>query len=1163
MEEYPKYNELQTPITEKLLEHLDSKSKTDFFNYLTEIEFLRALTSSNRQRAKDRPKDKLGRVIVDLENPHRLENMSYFTERADYFREHGVYTHIYPNEAPGSEYKKFWDEERRRCKEGYIRESDGEWVTGYHYFYLNYSPILKVEEKEQEASEELVRAVVDELEIEGVRSERVEDFPDVWDGDYIFFHYVERAESQGKHGNLLKSRGMGLSFKFGSMMDRNYFMYRSSKSYAFASETEYLIRDGVLTKAWATMNFIDNHTPFTQAREYKDTEMHKKASYRDIENKTEKGFMSEVIGVTCKNDPDKGRGKRGKLLAFDESGSFTGLKKVWAVARKSVEQGRYVYGFMCAGGTGGEVGSDFEAAEAFTYQPDAYNILSMRNVFDLSAVGGRSSLFIAGYMNREGCYDKDGNSDVIKALVEIMYQRQLVRLNSNDPNDLVREKAEVPITIQEAVLRVEGSLFPAQDLKDYLSEISVNLRKFTSGHYIGRLSYNSEGKVSFVYSEQSQPIRDYPLKDNLDKAGAIEIFELPRALPNGYIDKYRYIAGCLLPGEKVMTDIGLMNVEDVTPSRKLINQDGELVDINKLFRHEKVNSDVYTIKVSNTYRQTTFTEEHPLLTCTAKLNYHNTRTCKKYNIPQRERSYNFEYKEVKNISVGDYIKVPNIYKKENTNVENLWVDSCRTDRTVKNPLLEKDFWWFIGLWLGDGYSRKHITSISFNSKESGYIDKCSDVIKNTFNRSPQHRTRDGSTEVYFSNLELSNFLTEHFGKYAVGKRIPEWVKYLPKDLKLELVHGYLSSDGCTRYVRKYKKASIEFVSINLELLESMQDILFSLGVISSLQKLRDAKEDVYINGRETKSKETYSLRTAHNNSLVLRDLINSENCYKLNKLKDVEYSLQQEKSKLDCFFDSTQDYIYFKIKGIEKNSYTGTVYNFECDTHTYMCHHITTHNCDPIDDDHSTTNSLGSIFIFDRYTDRIVAEYTGRPNTANEFYEICLRLLKFYNARANYENDKKGLYGYFYNKNALYHLVQNPEILGEKDLAKIANNYGNKKYGTNSGVRINEWGRRLQADWLIENAYGTGGENEDGVEIPPLMNLQQLRSIGYIKELIAWHPDINADRISAMGMLMILREDMKRMEIRSSGTKTREVFSDPFFKRTGRVKSQIGYSVLN
>ena len=62
---------------------------------------------------------------------------------------------------------------------------------------------------------------------------------------------------------------------------------------------------------------------------------------------------------------------------------------------------------------------------------------------------------------------------------------------------------------------------------------------------------------------------------------------------------------------------------------------------------------------------------------------------------------------------------------------------------------------------------------------------------------------------------------------------------------------------------------------------------------------------------------------------------------------------------------------------------------------------------DPIDDDHSTTNSLGSIFILDRYQDIIVAEYTGRPATANQFYEICYRLLRFYGAVANYENDKK------------------------------------------------------------------------------------------------------------------------------------------------------------
>jgi hypothetical protein len=45
---------------------------------------------------------------------------------------------MYP---PGTqEYFSFWDEEQRRCTEGYTAE-DGDYITGYNYFYLNYCPI--------------------------------------------------------------------------------------------------------------------------------------------------------------------------------------------------------------------------------------------------------------------------------------------------------------------------------------------------------------------------------------------------------------------------------------------------------------------------------------------------------------------------------------------------------------------------------------------------------------------------------------------------------------------------------------------------------------------------------------------------------------------------------------------------------------------------------------------------------------------------------------------------------------------------------------------------------------------------------------------------------------------------------------------------------------
>ena len=190
--------------------------------------------------------------------------------------------------------------------------------------------------------------------------------------------------------------------------------------------------------------------------------------------------------------------------------------------------------------------------------------------------------------------------------------------------------------------------------------------------------------------------------------------------------------------------------------------------------------------------------------------------------------------------------------------------------------------------------------------------------------------------------------------------------------------------------------------------------------------------------------------------------------------------------------------------------------------------------------------------ILDRFTDRIVAEYTGRPRTAVEFYDICIRLLEFYSATANNESDKKGIFGYFSNKNKLNLLCDTPQILKDKQLIKDTNLYGNKAKGTNSNKEINKWGRRLQADWLVQPAYG---EEETGK-----LNMHKIRSIGYLKELIAWNPDMNADRVSAMGMLMIYREDLAKFEIRQFSKKVQTKARDKFFSRNEKFPN-FGYSM--
>jgi hypothetical protein len=179
---------------------------------------------------------------------------------------------------------------------------------------------------------------------------------------------------------------------------------------------------------------------------------------------------------------------------------------------------------------------------------------------------------------------------------------------------------------------------------------------------------------------------------------------------------------------------------------------------------------------------------------------------------------------------------------------------------------------------------------------------------------------------------------------------------------------------------------------------------------------------------------------------------------------------------------------------------------------------------DPYDDDTSDTVSLGSIFVLDTWTDRIVAEYTGRPSFAEDFYELCRRLCLFYDARLNYENDKKGLFTYFSKMHSVYLLTDTLESLKDKQLIKTVG-YGNTAKGTKATEPVNVFGRRLIEQFLLDpivvQVKNDNGEDEERT-IPRLFTI---RNRAYLQELAAWNPQGNFDRVSANIMLMLLRED--------------------------------------
>ena len=99
-------NEYQTELTEELINSLPQEVQDQLLDIINNVEFVKRLISPARQYAKDRPRDSQGRIIVDLVNPHILEDMDYFRPTALHYKKYGCFTSLRPNANPNSEYGK-------------------------------------------------------------------------------------------------------------------------------------------------------------------------------------------------------------------------------------------------------------------------------------------------------------------------------------------------------------------------------------------------------------------------------------------------------------------------------------------------------------------------------------------------------------------------------------------------------------------------------------------------------------------------------------------------------------------------------------------------------------------------------------------------------------------------------------------------------------------------------------------------------------------------------------------------------------------------------------------------------------------------------------------------------------------------------------------------
>lgn len=522
-------NEYQTPITKELLSKYPDEVVEQFMDFVSTVPFIQNLISPSRPKIEDLPRDKYNRAIVDITNPPIYKDADYFRQAALYFLKEGTYTKLVPNPNPNSEYRKFWDREIKRCYNGLLRESDGMWIPGYLYWFLNYCPMM-----------------INEYQKGKKKAIRKEGFGLFFEGIWLRYLYLNDAREEGCHAAELAKRGCSKSYSLASIMSKNLIIgesvetQRRNITVLTAYQKEYLRddKDGTLSKFVPTLSHLSKYTPFPRLMiKQSSNEMTWQMGYKDEYGKLQ-GSLNMVMGVSAKDDSDKLRGKRGWIL-FEEFGNFNGLLELYDVTRKSVEDGDFTFSLMYLVGTANNKESNFQSAKTLLYAPSSYNIKAVKNVYDKKGQGkDYFTYFFPAYLNRAGCFNEDGISDVVMALLQILNNRYKAKYGA-DPTSVLRVIAEDPITPAEAIIKVKDAYFNVQALNERATQLDKNPSLYND-IYVGELYIDGGGEVKFKPTD-SIPIRNYPV-DN-DTKGALEIYTMPEKDKSGKVFNNRYIIG--------------------------------------------------------------------------------------------------------------------------------------------------------------------------------------------------------------------------------------------------------------------------------------------------------------------------------------------------------------------------------------------------------------------------------------------------------------------------------------------------------------------------------------------------------------------------------------------------------------------------------------------
>lgn len=443
-----------------------------------------------------------------ISNPETFVNTREFSREALNFLKYGYYT----NAPAGSyEWKAYWDEQTRRCIEGY--EVGGIRISGRYYDYLNFTQI-EAREKDKKG-----------------RDRRILTFPKFLDIDYYYYWEIENAMDAGEGMCVSKARRKGFSFKNAHLCKYEYNFVRDSNSVIGAYLSEY--SGNTMSMVKTMLNFLNKHTAWTKRRN-PDTKDHVRARFEKTiaGQKVWGGYNSQIYTLTFHNNSSAAIGKAISFMLWEEAGKWDNLINSYNLTLPTFVDGDITTGFWIIFGTGGDMESGATAGfEELFYNPHKYKLRAYDlNAYDVDQIG-EAGFFVDDAWYKPPHVNEDGVSLRESAIKSNLARRDELEKGAKSTVTIDDFMTQYPLIPAESFLITSGAYFDAKKIMDQINRIEQD-KKLAN---LGQRGYmSSDGDKAVFVPDESLLEAPYPF-DMKQKEGAVVIYEHPEKV--GIVDE--------------------------------------------------------------------------------------------------------------------------------------------------------------------------------------------------------------------------------------------------------------------------------------------------------------------------------------------------------------------------------------------------------------------------------------------------------------------------------------------------------------------------------------------------------------------------------------------------------------------------------------------------